>query len=36
MGEDDPLGLIGRVEGLTPEEVELISGGNATRLLDST
>lgn len=36
MGEDDPLGLIGRVEDLTPEEVALISGGNAERLLDLT
>jgi aminocarboxymuconate-semialdehyde decarboxylase len=33
MGEPDPLGLVGKVEGLTPEEVELISGANAVRLL---
>src|SRR5690606_18422627 len=33
MGETDPLGLIGKVEGLTPEEVDLIAGGNAARLL---
>lgn len=33
MGEDDPLGLIGRVEGLTQDQIDLIAGGNAARLL---
>jgi len=33
MGEDDPLGLIVRVEGLDDEERALILGGNAARLL---
>lgn len=33
MGESDPLGLVGKVEGLSPEETALITGGNAARLL---
>lgn len=33
MGEADPLGLVGKVEGLTPDQVSLITGGNAARLL---
>lgn len=33
MGEDDPLGLIHRVEGLEDEDIALIAGGNAARLL---
>lgn len=33
MGETDPLGLIGKVEGLTPDEVGMVTGGNAARLL---
>jgi len=33
MGDDDPLGLIGRVEGLTTDQIDLIAGGNAARLL---
>lgn len=33
MGEDDPLGLIGRVDGLSQDQIDLISGGNAARLL---
>lgn len=33
MGEADPLGLMRKVEGLTPDEVDLIGGGNAARLL---
>jgi len=36
MGEDDPLGLIGRVEGLSQDQIDLISGGNAARLLGFT
>lgn len=34
MGEDDPRGLIGRVEGLSGEDRALIEGGNAARLLN--
>jgi aminocarboxymuconate-semialdehyde decarboxylase len=34
MGEDDPVGLVERTAGLTPEQRELICGGNAARLLD--
>ncbi len=33
MGESDPLGLIGRVEGLSDTDRGLITGGNASRLL---
>jgi aminocarboxymuconate-semialdehyde decarboxylase len=33
MGEDDPLGLLGRVPGLGQEQIDLIAGGNAARLL---
>ena len=33
MGEDDPVGLIGRVPGLKRAEREMIEGGNAARLL---
>jgi aminocarboxymuconate-semialdehyde decarboxylase len=33
MGEEDPLGLINRVEGISADDVSLISGGNAARLL---
>lgn len=33
MGEDDPLGLIGRVDGLSDDDRDLIVGGNAARLL---
>jgi aminocarboxymuconate-semialdehyde decarboxylase len=33
MGDEDPLGLLGRTEGLTQEHVDLIAGGNAARLL---
>ncbi len=33
MGEDDPLGLLGRVSGLAPDDIDLIRGGNAARLL---
>ena len=36
MGEDDPLGLIGRATGLSQEQVDLIAGGNAARLLGLT
>jgi len=34
MGEDDPRGLIGQVEGLSNHDRDLIEGGNAARLLD--
>lgn len=33
MGEDDPLGLVDRVEGLSQADRDLIVGGNASRLL---
>jgi aminocarboxymuconate-semialdehyde decarboxylase len=33
MGEDDPLGLLGRVDGLSAKDASLIRGGNAKRLL---
>lgn len=33
MGETDPLGLIGDVDGLSDDERSLITGGNATRIL---
>ena len=33
MGETDPLGLINKVSGLDPHDVDLIVGGNAARLL---
>ena len=33
MGETDPLGLIDRVEGLSEDDRDLITGGNAARLL---
>ena len=33
MGEDDPLGLIDRVEGLSADQRSSIVGGNAARLL---
>jgi aminocarboxymuconate-semialdehyde decarboxylase len=33
MGETDPLGLLNKVSGLSPEDMDLIVGGNAARLL---
>jgi aminocarboxymuconate-semialdehyde decarboxylase len=33
MGETDPLGLVNKVSGLSPDEVDRIVGGNAARLL---
>ena len=33
MGDDDPLEFIGSVPGLNQDQVDLISGGNAARLL---
>jgi aminocarboxymuconate-semialdehyde decarboxylase len=33
MGETDPLGLLNKVSGLSPDDVDLITGGNAARLL---
>ena len=33
MGETDPLGLLGRVDGLDDRERSMIAGGNARRLL---
>ncbi|MGH9245853.1 MAG: amidohydrolase family protein [Acidimicrobiales bacterium] len=36
MGDEDPLALIGHVPGLTQDQIDLISGGNAARLLGFT
>jgi aminocarboxymuconate-semialdehyde decarboxylase len=33
MGETDPLGLLGKVDGLSADDHDLIVGGNAARLL---
>ncbi|CAN5657931.1 amidohydrolase family protein [soil metagenome] len=33
MGDDDPLALLGACTGLKQEEIDLIAGGNAARLL---
>lgn len=33
MGDDDPLEFIGSVPGLNQDQIDLISGGNAARLL---
>lgn len=33
MGENDPIGLLNKVSGLAPDDVDLITGGNAARLL---
>lgn len=33
MGETDPLGLVDKVSGLSPDQVDRIIGGNAARLL---
>lgn len=33
MGDDDPLALLGATEGLDQHQIDLISGGNAARLL---
>ncbi|MFQ5968272.1 MAG: amidohydrolase family protein [Acidimicrobiia bacterium] len=33
MGETDPIGLVKRVPGLSPTDVDMIKGGNAARLL---
>ena len=33
MGETDPLGLLNKVSGLSPDDVDRIVGGNAARLL---
>jgi aminocarboxymuconate-semialdehyde decarboxylase len=34
MGEDDPVGLVNRVEGLTEHDCFAICGGNAAKLLN--
>ena len=36
MGDDDPLELIGSVPDLSQDQIDLISGGNAARLLGFT
>ena len=33
MGDDDPLEFIGSVPGLNQDQIDLISGGNAARLM---
>jgi aminocarboxymuconate-semialdehyde decarboxylase len=33
MAESDPLGFLGRVKGVSREEMALVAGGNAERLL---
>ncbi|MGH8915215.1 MAG: amidohydrolase family protein [Acidimicrobiia bacterium] len=33
MGDNDPLGLLNKVSGLDPDDIDLIVGGNAARLL---
>jgi hypothetical protein len=33
MGDEDPLGTIASVEGLPQDQIDLIAGGNAARLL---
>ena len=33
MGDEDPLALVGATPGLTQDQIDLISGGNAARLL---
>jgi aminocarboxymuconate-semialdehyde decarboxylase len=33
MGDEDPLATVGGVAGLTQDDVDLICGGNAARLL---
>jgi len=33
MGDDDPLALLGACTGLKQDEIDLIAGGNAARLL---
>jgi aminocarboxymuconate-semialdehyde decarboxylase len=33
MGLDDPLATVGRIPGLSAEDKEKISGGNALKLL---
>jgi aminocarboxymuconate-semialdehyde decarboxylase len=33
MGETDPLGLLNKVSGLDPDDIDLITGANAARLL---
>jgi hypothetical protein len=33
MGDEDPLALVGATASLTQEQVDLITGGNAARLL---
>ena len=35
MAEPDPVGLLGRVKGVSKEDMALVAGGNAARLLGS-
>ena len=36
MGDDDPLALLAATSGLKQDQVDLIAGGNAARLLGLT
>jgi aminocarboxymuconate-semialdehyde decarboxylase len=36
MGDEDPLALLGGVEGVGQTQIDLIAGGNAARLLGLT
>jgi aminocarboxymuconate-semialdehyde decarboxylase len=33
MAEPDPVGFLGKVKGVSKEELALVAGGNAERLL---
>jgi len=33
MAEPDPVGFLGRVEGVSEKDMALVAGGNAARLL---
>jgi aminocarboxymuconate-semialdehyde decarboxylase len=33
MAEPDPVGFLGRVEGVSAKDMALVAGGNAERLL---
>ena len=33
MAEPDPVGLLGRVKGVSKDDMALVAGGNAARLL---
>ena len=33
MAEPDPVGLLGRIKGVSKKDMALVAGGNAARLL---